>query len=164
MSLCRIIRATAAFAKPWEGLRLQAYDDADGHVLKPGETAKGTASIGYGHIDGVEAGDTCTEEEAEWWLEDDLEQAAAGLDRAWKPWRDLPQDRAVALLDAAFNLGAAFATAKHSLGQALRGIGSLSVPDALRLYVNAGGVRLAGLAKRREAEVKLWSKNEEEIA
>jgi hypothetical protein len=35
------------FIKRSEGLRLEAYDDATGKTLKPGEKPKGTATIGY---------------------------------------------------------------------------------------------------------------------
>lgn len=149
MDLDAVIQAAAAFAKPWEGLRLEAYQDS-----------AGVWTCGWGHTANVEEGDTCTETEALAWLEDDLQEAAKGLDRAWPMWRKLPLNRAVALLDFAFNAGPAYANPKHSLGLALRGMGTISVADAFRLYTRAGTSHPAGLVKRRAAEAELWSQEE----
>src|SRR6185437_9224903 len=33
----------------FEGLILQAYDDANDHIVKPGQLVHGTLTIGYGH-------------------------------------------------------------------------------------------------------------------
>jgi GH24 family phage-related lysozyme (muramidase) len=52
-----------AWLKERLGLRLMAYQDADG-----------AWTIGYGHRKGVKAGDTCTQEQAEKWLEEDLKE------------------------------------------------------------------------------------------
>jgi lysozyme len=53
------------FCRTWEGLYLTAYDDGTG-----------VWTIGYGHINGVKRGDTCTQEQADQWLLEELEEAA----------------------------------------------------------------------------------------
>ncbi len=39
------------FIEGFEGLILQAYDDASDHILHQGDTVHGTMTIGYGHTD-----------------------------------------------------------------------------------------------------------------
>lgn len=77
-----------------EALRLVAY-----------LCSAGKLTIGYGHTDGVRGGDTCTQEQAERWLDQDIEIAAAGLDRALPWWRSLSDARQRVLLNMSFNLG-----------------------------------------------------------
>ncbi|EPY01366.1 glycoside hydrolase family protein [Magnetospirillum fulvum] len=78
-----------------EALRLVAY-----------LCSAGKLTLGYGHTDGVQGGDTCTQEQAERWLDQDIAIAAAGLDRAlpWD-WRGLSDARQRALINMSFNLG-----------------------------------------------------------
>src|SRR6185312_7091660 len=75
-----------------EGCRLTAYQDS-----------VGVWTIGYGHTRGVKEGDTCTLEEAEKFLQDDIQFAAAGVNRLVKV--PLTQGEFDALVDFAFNLG-----------------------------------------------------------
>lgn len=53
---------TLDFIKQWEGCRLRAYLDS-----------AGVPTIGYGHTAGVRMGDTCTQEQADAWLEEEVE-------------------------------------------------------------------------------------------
>jgi len=69
----------------------------------------------------------------------------------------LTQNQFDAIVSACFNLGTAILAPHRSLGQALRGIGDLSVPEALALYDHAGQHRVPGLSLRRTAEGTLWS-------
>ena len=62
-------------------------------------------TIGYGHTKDVRKGMTCTREEAEAWLEEDLNAAAIDLHRCL-PWTmGLPVAGHEALIRACFNLG-----------------------------------------------------------
>jgi len=61
------------------GLRLTAYQDPDG-----------IWNIGYRHTKGVKPGDTCTAEQAEKWLEEDLKEGSfTEEDSCSSAWRQL---------------------------------------------------------------------------
>ena len=62
--------AALQLARQSEGLRLTAYRDETGRL-----------TIGYGHAEGVQAGQTITEEEAEQLLVDDMDEAGAEVSR-----------------------------------------------------------------------------------
>ncbi|CCG40170.1 Lysozyme [Magnetospirillum molischianum DSM 120] len=79
-----------------EGLRLVAY-----------RCTAGVLTIGYGHTSGVCEGDTCTPEQAEAWLQNDVAAALTGLDHALPWWRRLAESRQRALANMAFQLGLA---------------------------------------------------------
>ena len=77
-----------------EGFRDTAYQDTED-----------VWTLGYGHTFGVGKGMTCTREEAEAWLEEDL-NVAEGLLHGRLPWtKDLPVAGEEALVRACFNLG-----------------------------------------------------------
>ena len=77
-----------------EGFRDTAYQDT-----------MDVPTIGYGHTKGVRKGDTCTREEAELMLLQDLNDAVHDVDRCL-PWvKELPQVAQESLVDACFNLG-----------------------------------------------------------
>lgn len=85
------VKAALRFA---EGFRDTAYQDI-----------KYVWTIGYGHTFGVGKGMTCTREEAEAWLEEDLRVAEEALLQTL-PWtKDLPVAGEEALIQACFNLG-----------------------------------------------------------
>jgi len=56
--------------KKFEGLRLKAYLDGGG-----------VATIGYGTTKGVKLGDTCTQEQADEWLQRDAQESITAIDR-----------------------------------------------------------------------------------
>ena len=78
-----------------EGLRLEAYPDGDGY------------SIGYGHhSQTLKAGETCTETDAEVWLERDIEIAITdAMMVAGGAWYGLNSVRQNVLVNMAFNMG-----------------------------------------------------------
>lgn len=82
--------------KRHEGVRLRAYRDT-----------AGVWTIGYGHTCGVAAGLTCTIDQAEAWLDDDLDQAAGDLRACLseQAWNGLNPARRAALVDMIFNIG-----------------------------------------------------------
>lgn len=79
-----------------EGTRLVAYqDNAEPPVW----------TIGCGHTRFVCEGMTCTKEQAENWLSEDIGYAIAGLDNNAIWWRHMPEPAQRALCNMAFNLG-----------------------------------------------------------
>ncbi|MGB0694937.1 MAG: lysozyme [Rhodospirillaceae bacterium] len=127
-----------------EGLRLKAY-------LCPA----GVWTIGYGHTRDVVPGLTCTEDQANAWLLEDVaeaEQVVADL-------VDVPltENQFSALVSFTFNLGRGNLSGSTLLRQLNDGDHD-SVPEQLRRWVYSGGKRLGGLVRRRDAEAVLWQK------
>lgn len=126
--------------KQFEGLKLTAYKDP-----------VGIWSIGYGHTKGVKEGDTITREEAERYLRDDLATAEAAVsiyDEIYH-WN---QNEFDALVSFAYNIGAG------GIKQ-VTGVGSRdkeTIAQKMLLYYNAGGKKLEGLVRRRQAEHDLF--------
>jgi lysozyme len=77
-----------------EGLRLKAY-----------LCTAGKLTIGHGHTSCVNLGDVCTAAQAAAWLDQDIDIAAAGLDRALPWWRKLSDGRQRSLINMCFNIG-----------------------------------------------------------
>lgn len=146
-----------------EGLRLEAYRDQGG-VL----------TIGYGHTRGVREGDTCTREQAEQWLHDDMRRAV-DLVRVGSPSVELDHQRA-ALVSFAFSVGAGrrdlviggqvkrgrdgYLITRHGGKSGVRLAVDNGTPAdvaaQLRRWVYAGGVVSRGLVNRREKEAALY--------
>lgn len=124
--------------KEFEGLRLTSY-------RCPG----GILSIGFGHTKGVKIGQTITKAQAETLLRGDLlpcEEYVRGLNL------ELTQGQFDALADFCFNLGTA-ALQRSTLLQKIRTkADELTIRNEFAKWVNAGGVRLQGLVKRRAWE------------
>jgi|TARA_Y100000015_G_scaffold19010_1_gene18451 GH24 family phage-related lysozyme (muramidase) len=136
-------KAAVEIIKEFEGLELSAY-----------KCSANVVTIGYGHTGGVELGDTCTPEQAETWLVDDMDWANdAVLDYVRV---DLPQSAHDALVSFAYNIGPA-AFGDSTLVKRLNA-GESIVPvieQELPRWVNGGGAALPGLVRRRDAEVEL---------
>lgn len=131
------------FIKQAEGCSLTAYLDS---VKVP--------TIGVGHTRGVKLGDTCTDEQADQYLLDDLESVYNDIEALVEV--PLTQGQFDALCSFVFNLG----------GPALRGSTLLKLLnagnyDAARAqfgkWVKAGGETLPGLVKRRAAEAAMFA-------
>ena len=145
--------AGIALIKGFEHLELEPYHDPVGYP-----------TIGWGHLLSLEQWadlsqwPAITEEEADALLEKDLdvaERAVSGFVRV-----PLSHAQASALVSFTFNLGAdAFRTS--TLRTMLNRGEYHEIPDQLRRWVFAKGVRLRGLIRRREAEIALgepWTK------
>lgn len=134
--------AGLALIKEYEGLRLEAY-------LCPA----GIPTLGYGHVKGVYMGDTCSQHQADAWLETDLMDAEKAVcDLVKVPLTD---NQFAALVSFTFNLGRE-ALAKSTLLRKLNEGGYDLVPPCLKSWVFAGGKVQQGLVKRRNAEAVLW--------
>lgn len=122
----------------FEGLRLTAY-----------KCPAGVWTIGYGHTKGVKMGQTITKTQAETLLRGDLlpcEDYVRGLNL------ELTQGQFDALVDFCFNLGTG-ALGRSTLLQKIRTkADEQTIRGEFAKWVNAGGVRLQGLVKRRAWE------------
>jgi len=138
--------ATIALIRKFEGEILKVYLDPAGlptcgvgHLVKPGEPYK--------------LGQKITPEESERLLRKDLEIAERAVRRLVHVF--LTENQYGALVSFVFNLGAARlqnSTLLHKLNNGeFKG-----AADEFKRWVNAGGHRLPGLVRRREAEKQLF--------
>lgn len=121
----------------FEGLRLSSYQDS-----------VGVWTIGYGHTKGVKSGQTITQEQAENFLREDVSQAEDAVNRLGLP---LNANQFSALVSFTFNLGAGGL-------QKLVSHGFENIAERILLFDHAGGKKLAGLTRRRQAERALFLK------
>jgi GH24 family phage-related lysozyme (muramidase) len=156
MAMTRAMKeAGLALLKSFEQLRLQAYDDATGRPLAKGEEPKGVPTIGWGHTRGVKPGDTCTVEEAEAFLQEDLAPACHAVESMVKvPLTDNQFD---ALVSFVFNVGEE-AFHDSTLLRVLNAGHYDAVPAQLARWNKDNGVVLTGLTRRRKAEEDLWNR------
>ena len=127
-----------ALVREFEGLRLKAYR-CDGNKL----------TIGYGHTQGVKEGDTCTKEQAEAWLLEDLQKAADAVERYVTV--PLSENQFNALVSFTFNVGGGNLKDSTLLKNLNRGWYE---------QVYANGEVLGGLSRRRAAEAALFNKKD----
>ena len=130
----------------FEGLRFEAYLDQ-----------ANVPTIGYGHIKGVKMGDTCTRDQAEAWLREDLAIAIHDVeDLVHVPLND---NEFAALVSFQFNCGGLTyhdqpSTMRKRLNAGLREEAAM---EFLK-WTHAGGHISRGLARRRDAEKALFLK------
>lgn len=144
--------------KHFEGLRLEAYDDATGKPLEPSERPKGTSTIGWGHVispAGEVEGNAITEAEAARLLLQDIHRAREAV--AYHAPPVLLSHQEAALISFAFNLGGGSLGKKTGIGRALRERRFVDVPTEIRRWNKANGKVSPGLVRRRDAEARLWS-------
>ena len=130
------------FIKRWEGRELKAY-----------RCPAGKWTIGYGHTEDVEEGDSITPSEAELLLIEDLKDRAEAL----APYVNVPvtEGQYIALMSLAFNVGVG-AVKKSSLLRYLN-LGHIdeAADDFLR-WIYVDGKVNKGLQNRRESERRLF--------
>jgi lysozyme len=131
-----------ALIKKFEGCELNSY-----------QCSAGVFTIGYGHTLGVEDGDTCTQEEAEDMLKDDLGVYEEAVDRLVKV--ELDQNQFDALVAWTFNLGETNLRESTLLNILNKGNYG-GVPEQIKRWNRAGGQVLDGLIRRRQAEALLF--------
>jgi len=129
--------------KHFEGKRLKSY-----------RCSANVSTIGYGHTKGVKDGDTCTEEQADAWLLEDLYEAEKVVKNNVKV--PLNSNQHAALTCFVFNVGAGNFINSTLLKLLNRGWYE-QVPAQLNRWNKSGGEVLGGLARRREEEGKLWN-------
>lgn len=128
--------------KSFEGLRLNAYLDA-----------VGVPTIGYGTTEGVKMGDTCTEEEATEYLKRDVRKFENCVNDCVK--EPITQNEFDALVCFTYNLGCGALRGSTLLKRLNNGDHEGAAKQFL-LWDHAGGKKLAGLTRRREAESILF--------
>ncbi len=144
--------AAVKIVKNYEGLRLQAYDDG-----------VGVWTIGYGTTrypngERVKAGDSCTAQQAESYLQNDIAGYAKQLVASVPHWNQMNDNQRSALISFAYNLGPGFYGSSdfNTISRVLREKQWSGVPAALELYSMPGTNVHAGLLARRKAEGQLW--------
>jgi lysozyme len=135
-----------ALIKRFEGCRLEAYLDS---VKIP--------TIAYGRTKNVKMGDTCTQEQAEKWLEEELSEYEGYINDMVKV--DLKQCQFDALCSWVYNLGPTNLR-ESTLLKVLNEGNYNSVPAEIKRWNKAGGKVLEGLMRRRRAEALLFEDKE----
>jgi|TARA_R100000482_G_scaffold103554_1_gene46394 lysozyme len=128
--------------KSFEGCELTAY-----------RCSADVPTIGYGHTAGVSDGDTCTQEEAETMLAEDLVEFEDYVKNYVEP--ELQQNEFDALVAWTYNLGPANLKESTMLKELNSG-NFEEVPRQMKRWNRAGGEVLDGLIRRREAESRLF--------
>jgi lysozyme len=131
-----------ALIKKFEGCELEAY-----------QCSANVWTIGYGHTKNIVKGDTCTKEEAEQILTDDLEEFEGYVNDLVEA--DLNQSQFDALVAWTYNLGPTNLKSSTLLKRLNEGDMD-DVPHQIRRWNKAGGQVLDGLIRRREAEALLF--------
>jgi lysozyme len=133
-----------ALTKSFEGLHLEAYRDC-----------AGIWTIGYGHTGlGVFPDRIISEPEADELLRADLAEAVACVNRAVQTF--ISQGQFDAMVDFCFNAG----RGNFIQSTLLRKVNGEDIEGAaaqFALWVHAGGEVVAGLVRRRAAEVDLFT-------
>lgn len=131
-----------ALIKKFEGCELEAY-----------QCSADVWTLGYGHTSDVSEGDTCTAEEAESMLAEDLQEFEGYVNDLVDV--DLTQNQFDALVAWTYNLGPT--NLKDStLLKRLNESNYEDAPHQIRRWNRAGGKVLDGLIRRREAEALLF--------
>jgi lysozyme len=135
-------QAAIDLVKVSESCRLQAYQDTGG-----------IWTIGYGHTHGVKEGDTCTQEQADEWLAEDMQEAVDDVLRLVKV--NLTQGQFAALVDFVFNLGVGQFQHSTLLKRINDRDFGLAGSEFSRWVYDDGKI-LGGLVTRREREKALF--------
>jgi len=135
-----------ALIKKFEGCKLEAYLDA---VNVP--------TIAYGRTKNVKMGDSCTKEQADSWVEEEMQEYEGYINNQVKV--DLEQYQFDALVAWVYNLGPT--NLKNSTLLKVLNEGNYNdVPAQIKRWNKAGGNVLDGLIRRREAESLLFQEKE----
>ena len=129
--------------KEFEGYRDVAYRDS-----------AGVLTIGFGTTRNVKEGMTCTEEQAERWLREDLELAERFVSTI--PEIDT-QGKFDAVVDFVYNCGIGAFESSTLLKKIKSHAPTEEIQAQFRRWVYAKGIELPGLVKRRNWEAERWA-------
>lgn len=132
-----------ALIKSFENLRLVAF--------KPIPSDPWT--IGWGRAHGVSEGDTCTREQADAWLLEDVTEAERAVSKYCT--QPLNQNQFDALVSFTYNVGGG-GFASSTMLRHLNDGDYQAAAAQFKLWNKAGGATLAGLTRRRESERRLF--------
>jgi lysozyme len=135
--------AGIALIKSFEQCRLVAYLP----------TPHDVPTIGWGHTDSVKMGDTCTQEQADEYLEEDLRTSELAIE--CKVSVPLTQNQFDAMVSFVFNVGTGNFESSTLLHMLNLGQYNTAADQFLRWDKQAGQV-LPGLLSRRQAERALF--------
>ena len=124
--------------KKFEGCETSAYQDS-----------VGVWTIGFGHTKDVEEGQTCSIEDAESMLADEMDEYEGYINNMVKV--DLQQHEFDSLVAWVYNLGPTN-LGESTMLKVLNGGQFDRVPDEMNRWTRAGGEILEGLVRRRQAE------------
>ncbi len=130
--------------KEFEGLRLKAY-----------KCPSGVWTIGYGHTEGITAGISITEDQAEEFLRQDIETIETQINALNL---SLTQNQFDALVSFVFNLGIGNFRKSRLLSLIKADPYDNAIMDEFLKWVYSGGRVLPGLQRRRLSEMKLYFK------
>jgi lysozyme len=131
-----------ALIKKFEGCKLEAY-----------LCSAGVPTIAFGRTKNVKLGDTCTQEQADAWLEEELEEYTGYVSDAVT--QALQQNQIDAMVAWTYNLGPSNLRSSTML-QVLNEGKLQEVPQQMRRWNKANGKVLPGLERRRLAESMLF--------
>jgi lysozyme len=141
----QLTQAGIDLIKSFEGCKLEAYQDSDG-----------VWTIGFGHTEGVREGQTCTQEQADAWLNSDI------AIRGELPIRQmnlfLDDNKYSALVSLIFNCGPA--PLHGHLGTYLLTHNYFAASAEFPKWDHIGGVVSQGLLRRRLAEQTMFNDDE----
>lgn len=146
-----LVTAAVLFIAPWEGYSAKPYRDSVGvETICYGQTA----------ADGADFSKVYTKTECMKMLGADLSKYDAPLQRCLDPevYAALPQSRHIALISLSYNIGGG-TVCKSRIVAYLNAGDVEDACDTFLAYDHAGGKRLAGLTRRREAERELCRKD-----
>lgn len=112
-------------------------------------------TIGYGHTRGVRLGQTCTVEEAEQFLKEDLELAEAEVNKVAEKV-DLTQGQFDSLVSFTFNIGAGNFQTSTLRRKVLNNPADPSIKAEFGKWVYVRGKVNQGLQRRRLEESRLY--------
>lgn len=127
-----------SLTESFEGCRLTAYQDSGG-----------IWTCGYGHTAGVNASTACTQEQAEIWLQEDVQAAVNAVNKYVTT--PLTQGEFDALVDFTFNLGAG-SLRGSTLLRLLNAGDHAGAAEQFERWDKCNGQVVAGLLRRRLAE------------
>lgn len=132
-----------ALIKEFEGCKLESYRDS-----------VGVWTIGYGHTQGVYAGQKISQQEADRLLEQDVNNFAKKV--SLLVGGGVNQNQFDALVSFAYNCGIGNLTKSTLLKLVLKNPNDPNIRGEFAKWKYAGGKVLQGLVRRREAEANLY--------
>lgn len=132
-----------AFVAAWEQLRTSAYDDGGG-----------VWTIGYGHTKDVRPGDRCTVEQAQAWLDEELQETSDAVDGMVTVV--IEQHHFDALVSFAYNCGTMALRGSTLLARLNEGRTDDAATQFVRWNKDNGKV-LRGLLARRAGEILMFT-------
>lgn len=142
MTLMKISQQGIDLIKRFEGCKLSSYKDS-----------VGVWTIGYGHTKGVRSGMSITQQQAEQFMKEDIQPIERTLNSMCVNFKQQQFD---ALVSWIFNLGVGNFN-KSTMKKWITGnFTDEDITDQMVKWVNAGGIPLLGLKRRRVAEANMF--------